>query len=67
MIDAGLPGRTLLFQREGSWRPGTMTSIISLRARDFYVFPVLCCKKARIEAFFFFFFANPPLASLGGM
>jgi len=63
-----------LFQIEGSWRPGTMTSSssISLRARDFYAgrYSRLCVEKKRqlkqIKSFFsfcFLFFANQPLGT----
>lgn len=41
-----------LFQREGSWRPETMTSgsSISLRARDFYAgrYSWLCVEKKAV-------------------
>ncbi|PKU59527.1 hypothetical protein MA16_Dca028546 [Dendrobium catenatum] len=62
-----------LFQIEGSWRPGTMTSSssISLRARDFYAGrdSRLCVEKKRqlkqIESLFFFFYSdsNQPLGT----
>lgn len=63
-----------LFQIEGSWRPGTMTSSsssISLRARDFYAgrYSRLCVEKKRqlkkLSCFLllFLFFANQPLGT----
>lgn len=54
-----------LFQIEGSWRPGTMTSSscsISLRARDFYAgrYSRLCVEKKRqLKQAFLLFFSLP--------
>jgi hypothetical protein len=55
-----------LFQIEGLWRPGTMTSSsssISLRARDFYAGPYSQLKKKSGSMLQLLFFANQPLGT----